>query len=62
MLQLAPDGIAVWNPGFDVTPAELITGIITERGVIYPSVDSKTGKLHFDVAGFLPALEQQPQR
>ena len=32
--QTAPDGIDVYNPAFDVTPAELITGIITERGVI----------------------------
>ena len=32
----APDGVAVYNPAFDVTPADLITGIITERGVISP--------------------------
>ena len=31
---LAPKGIAVYNPAFDVTPAELIAGIVTERGVI----------------------------
>jgi methylthioribose-1-phosphate isomerase len=30
----APEGVAVRNPAFDVTPAELITGIITERGVV----------------------------
>jgi methylthioribose-1-phosphate isomerase len=30
----APEGIAVRNPAFDVTPAELISGIITERGVV----------------------------
>ncbi|MHC5018567.1 MAG: S-methyl-5-thioribose-1-phosphate isomerase [Planctomycetota bacterium] len=29
-----PEGVEAWNPAFDVTPAELITGIITERGVI----------------------------
>lgn len=29
----APEHISVWNPAFDVTPAELISGIITERGV-----------------------------
>ena len=29
--------IAVWNPAFDVTPASLITGIITEVGVLRPS-------------------------
>ena len=32
----APDGIGVYNPAFDVTPADLIAGIITERGVITP--------------------------
>jgi methylthioribose-1-phosphate isomerase len=31
--QVAPDGAAVWNPAFDVTPNVLVTGIITERGV-----------------------------
>ena len=33
---VAPDGVAVYNPAFDVTPAELITGIVTERGVFTP--------------------------
>ncbi len=33
---VAPDGVPVFNPAFDVTPAELITGIITERGVFKP--------------------------
>lgn len=32
----APDGAEVWNPAFDVTPHELVTGIITERGILYP--------------------------
>jgi methylthioribose-1-phosphate isomerase len=35
-LQTAPDGIQVYNPAFDVTPARLIRGIITEKGVIQP--------------------------
>jgi methylthioribose-1-phosphate isomerase len=30
----APEGIAVRNPAFDVTPAELITGIVCEKGVV----------------------------
>ncbi len=30
---LAPRGVKVWNPAFDVTPANLITAIITDRGV-----------------------------
>ncbi len=33
---LAPEGIAVYNPAFDVTPAELIAAIICERGLIQP--------------------------
>jgi len=33
---IAPVGISVWNPAFDVTPAQLITGIITERGIWSP--------------------------
>ncbi|WP_304118145.1 S-methyl-5-thioribose-1-phosphate isomerase [Phascolarctobacterium succinatutens] len=32
--QTAPEGVEVFNPAFDVTPAELITGIITEYGVL----------------------------
>lgn len=31
-----PEGVGVWNPAFDVTPARLITGIVTERGVFAP--------------------------
>jgi methylthioribose-1-phosphate isomerase len=30
----APEGVAVRNPAFDVTPAELITGIICEKGIV----------------------------
>lgn len=39
--QTAPDDVEVYNPAFDVTPAQLISGIITERGVI-KTVDAKT--------------------
>jgi methylthioribose-1-phosphate isomerase len=38
---IAPAGIDVYNPAFDVTPAELITAIVCERGVIRP-VDRAT--------------------
>jgi methylthioribose-1-phosphate isomerase len=34
-IQIAAKGIHVWNPSFDVTPACLITGIITEYGIVY---------------------------
>jgi methylthioribose-1-phosphate isomerase len=34
--QTAPAGVQVYNPAFDVTPAELIAGFITEQGVLRP--------------------------
>lgn len=34
--RIAAQGIKCWNPAFDVTPAHLITGIITEKGVFKP--------------------------
>ncbi|KAF7285394.1 methylthioribose-1-phosphate isomerase [Rhynchophorus ferrugineus] len=34
--RIAAKGIQCWNPAFDVTPASLIAGIITERGVFRP--------------------------
>ncbi len=33
---IAPSNVGVKNPAFDVTPAKYITGIITEKGIIYP--------------------------
>jgi methylthioribose-1-phosphate isomerase len=35
-VQVAPDNCPVFNPGFDVTPGELISYIITEKGVFQP--------------------------
>jgi methylthioribose-1-phosphate isomerase len=34
--QTAPDGVAVYNPAFDVTPGRLIAALICERGLIRP--------------------------
>ncbi len=36
VVRVAPEGIAIHNPAFDVTPAALVTAIITERGVARP--------------------------
>ena len=36
---MAPAGVLCWNPAFDVTDHELITAIVTERGVLYPPFD-----------------------
>jgi methylthioribose-1-phosphate isomerase len=35
----APDDVAVWNPAFDVTPASLVTAIVSDRGVHRPPYD-----------------------
>ncbi|GMH94726.1 hypothetical protein TrVE_jg11054 [Triparma verrucosa] len=51
----APPTIDTWNPAFDVTPASLITGIVTEKGVIYPDSSGK-----FDVVQFLADPSSAP--
>jgi len=43
--QTAPEGVNVYNPAFDVTPAALITSIITERGVATPPNAEKIAEL-----------------
>jgi methylthioribose-1-phosphate isomerase len=43
--QIAPRGIATFNPAFDVTPAELVTAIITERGVARPPYSKSLRKM-----------------
>lgn len=42
-VQVTPEGSPVANPAFDVTPARLVTGLITERGVCDASEDGLTG-------------------
>ncbi len=41
----APDDVNVINPAFDVTPPELISGIITEKGVATPPYEESIKKL-----------------
>jgi len=43
--QITPDGVAVGNPAFDVTPARYITAIITERGIVYPPYEENLRKI-----------------
>lgn len=51
----APESIGVYNPAFDVTPAELITAIISEKGVISPvTVDEIEKK----IAGSSPTVAE----
>ena len=44
-VSISAEGINVYNPAFDVTPAELITGIITEKGVAYAPFNESLEKL-----------------
>jgi len=43
--RIAPQGINVYNPAFDVTPHELITAIVTEKGVIKKSFSENIKKI-----------------
>ncbi|KAL2553769.1 Methylthioribose-1-phosphate isomerase [Forsythia ovata] len=53
--QVAASGISVWNPAFDVTPANIISGIITEKGVI-----TKDGIDSFDIKSFIQKVLSKP--
>lgn len=44
-IRIAPEGIEVYNPAFDVTPHENIRGIITEKGIIRPPFKENIIKL-----------------
>jgi methylthioribose-1-phosphate isomerase len=46
--RIAPEGVPVFNPAFDVTPHRYLTGIITENGIAYPPFGRS---LHQRVAG-----------
>jgi len=35
-VQIAPEGVEAYNPGFDVTPAKYVSAIITEAGIARP--------------------------
>lgn len=38
-VRLAPEGFPAYHPAFDVTPHRFLTGIVTEKGVLYPPFD-----------------------
>lgn len=41
---ICAEGVNIINPGFDVTPNELITGIITEKGILKPNFETSIKK------------------
>ncbi|CAJ0847817.1 266_t:CDS:2 [Entrophospora sp. SA101] len=54
-IRVPPKGVKVWNPSFDVTPAELITAIVTEVGVMV----KKDGVKEFDLVEELIGLAEE---
>jgi methylthioribose-1-phosphate isomerase len=58
-LPTAPAGADVYNPAFDVTPADLIAAIVTDRGVIRP-VDAANIQTVVGAAGGSPEARPQP--
>ena len=42
---MAPGGVKCYNPSFDVTDHSLVTGIVTEKGIVYPPFDENLRKL-----------------
>jgi methylthioribose-1-phosphate isomerase len=49
--RVAPDGVRVFNPAFDVTPAGLIGAIVTERGVAHPPYEQSLEALSLTPKG-----------
>jgi methylthioribose-1-phosphate isomerase len=43
--RVAPEGVDVWNPAFDITPSKYISAIITEKGVVTKPYKRNLGKL-----------------
>jgi methylthioribose-1-phosphate isomerase len=43
--RVVPSGVRVFNPAFDITPPELITGIITEKGVLHPPYEESIRRI-----------------
>ncbi|TRZ74255.1 MAG: S-methyl-5-thioribose-1-phosphate isomerase [Deltaproteobacteria bacterium] len=44
-IRVAPEGVQVYNPAFDVTPNRYITAIVTEAGVVFPPYQEGIGKI-----------------
>lgn len=61
---IAPAGVTVYNPAFDVTPARLITALVTERGIIRPvergTIAAQLGGPGGPCPGKAPAAASRP--
>jgi len=54
---VVPKGAEVWNPAFDVTPAHLVTAIVTDGGILRPPYTVTIRRLLCSVANEIPAQE-----
>ncbi len=45
-IRVVPQGVQVYSPAFDVTPHELITAIVTDRGVLRPPFQDRIARIH----------------
>jgi methylthioribose-1-phosphate isomerase len=59
-VRVVPEGVSVFNPAFDVTPNELVTAIITERGVALPPYIESLRRL--SVGGPADAQSRRPPK
>ena len=57
--KVAPTGVRVLNPAFDVTPSELVTAIVTERGIARQPLARTLARL---LAGPEPARAPRSER
>ena len=48
---MAPSGVKCYNPAFDVTDHSLITAIVTEKGICYPTFEDSFAKVFGKGAG-----------
>ena len=55
---VVPEGVSVWNPAFDVTPAHLVTAIVTDGGILRPPYAVTIGRLLESVADDSSAREE----
>ncbi|MFU8773675.1 MAG: S-methyl-5-thioribose-1-phosphate isomerase, partial [Anaerolineales bacterium] len=55
---IVPEGAKARNPAFDVTPNRLITGIVTEKGLMYPPFEQTLAKAVRDIEDILPSADQ----
>ena len=47
--RVAAPGVSARNPAFDVTPAKLLAGLVTDRGVIHPPITAASVRQTFGI-------------